>query len=1114
MSGGPPHVTGRRVRLLLAVIGAVVGGLLTGATGAFGYWLAMSDDNPSLATADTLPKGATPALATPGALDPLSPNSKTVYVTFAAASTSPGNVAIPAGQYTLRRYPAAGDPVPVTATCSGVTTITCTESNVPDGSWQYTDTPTYGLNWVGDESEKSAPVVVDTTPPVVPVPSVTAGYVTALSVPVGVGTVTDSGSGVSTSGVLRASAALSGGTCGAFGSFTEISLTDGSDTSVLSNTCYQYQQQATDNVGNTTTSTPSNTVKVDNTAPTVPAPAVTAGYVITSTVPVALGTVTDAGSGVNTSGVLRASAALSGGTCGPFDSFTAVSLTAGTDTTVLSDTCYQYQQQATDNAGNVGTSTTSNTVKVDTTAPPVPTLTHSTLSNVSVTGTNVYYRSTASSGGFTVTASSTDSESGIASYSFPSLGTGWTFTGSGATRTYSWSGTNPTTSSGGLAVTATNNAGQTSSGSNATNPITMVSDTTAPTVAVPSVTAGYVTALSVPVGVGTVTDSGSGVSTSGVLRASAALSGGTCGAFGSFTEISLTDGSDTSVLSNTCYQYQQQATDNVGNTTTSTPIQHRQSRQHCADVRGHVPGRLGQLQQHQLGRGLHRQALRDSQRHGQRRGPGAGQHPVQHRNHQRQVLERHRLRLGHRSQVPGLPGRRHLDPGLPQHQLPRRRKHLHRPGLRHRHRRKHPDHPHHHLHHRQHCADVRGHVPGRLGQLQQHQLGRGLHRKLCGTASDTGSGVAQVQVSIQSNTGTTSGKYWNGTAFASGTEVKSPASLAGGTWTLAFPSTNFPADGSTYTVRAYATDTAGNTQTTPTTTFTIDNTAPTSAVTFPVASGSYNNTSWAAGCTAKLCGTASDTGSGVAQVQVSIQSNTGTTSGKYWNGTAFASGTEVKSPASLAGGTWTLAFPSTNFPADGSTYTVRAYATDTAGNTQTTPTTTFTIDATAPTITGLTLAGGTARKIEWGDTITITFSEQMRASTLCSSWTTGADSDIRNLSSNVSVAIGNGTAPATGNDYLTVTATGCSFGTLDLGSNQYVTGAVTFSNSGGNGSAVEWNGSTSTLTITLGKVASGATRIRANVPNSSPTYGNSSIRDSAGNPLSTPSFTLPSGPQF
>jgi hypothetical protein len=54
----------------------------------------------------------------------------------------------------------------VTASCSGTGTITCTESSVPDGTWQYTDTPTYAANWVGTESAMSKPVTVNTTPAV------------------------------------------------------------------------------------------------------------------------------------------------------------------------------------------------------------------------------------------------------------------------------------------------------------------------------------------------------------------------------------------------------------------------------------------------------------------------------------------------------------------------------------------------------------------------------------------------------------------------------------------------------------------------------------------------------------------------------------------------------------------------------------------------------------------------------------------------------------------------------------------------------------------------------------------------------------------------------------
>ncbi|MGD0255195.1 MAG: hypothetical protein ABSB99_06550 [Acidimicrobiales bacterium] len=46
--------------------------------------------------------------------------------------------------------------------------------------------------------------------------------------------------------------------------------------------------------------------------------------------------------------------------------------------------------------------------------------------------------------------------------------------------TYTWSAANPTTTGSPPAVTATNNAGLTSSGTNTTNPFAMVADSTAP----------------------------------------------------------------------------------------------------------------------------------------------------------------------------------------------------------------------------------------------------------------------------------------------------------------------------------------------------------------------------------------------------------------------------------------------------------------------------------------------------------------------------------------------------------------------------------------------------------------------------------------------------------
>ena len=59
--------------------------------------------------------------------------------------------------------------------CSGTDPITCTESEVPEGRWQYADTPTYGTNWVGTPSVRSAPVTVDTTSPVVAVRTPVSG---------------------------------------------------------------------------------------------------------------------------------------------------------------------------------------------------------------------------------------------------------------------------------------------------------------------------------------------------------------------------------------------------------------------------------------------------------------------------------------------------------------------------------------------------------------------------------------------------------------------------------------------------------------------------------------------------------------------------------------------------------------------------------------------------------------------------------------------------------------------------------------------------------------------------------------------------------------------------
>jgi hypothetical protein len=151
------------------------------------------------------------------------------------------------------------------------------------------------------------------------------------------------------------------------------------------------------------------------------------------------------------------------------------------------------------------------------------------------------------------------------------------------------------------------------------------------------------------------------------------------------------------------------------------------------------------------------------------------------------------------------------------------------------------------------------------------------------------------------------------------------------------------------------TDNAGNTGGALSPTFKYDATNPSSALTFPTSSGPFNTAGWNVGCSSSICGTASDATSGVASVKVSIQQG----SGNYWNGSSFGSASEVKITATSTT-SWTLAFPASNFPADGS-YTVRVYATDNAANTQSSATSqTFTIDKTAPVVTLTSPADGSS----------------------------------------------------------------------------------------------------------------------------------------------------------
>jgi len=278
-------------------------------------------------------------------------------------------------------------------------------------------------------------------------------------------------------------------------------------------------------------------------------------------------------SGVATAGntLSRASSTLTSGTCGTFGTYTLI--TGGYDPvspktdTVADGACYSYRFVVADTFGNT-TTYTSGDIKVDTTVPSAPTLAYSALSNVSATGNTLYFRPGAASGSFTITATSTDPTAGIASYAFPSFGSGWTSTpGALGVNTYAWTGAN-TATGGSPAVTATNNAATTSAAST----IAVTADSTAPTAGTITYADGSTTNTTVSVAFTTGSDSGSGLANRLLQRASATYDGTTCAALGSFATIATDTASpfvDTVVRGN-CYTYQYVVSDNVGNTTTAT----------------------------------------------------------------------------------------------------------------------------------------------------------------------------------------------------------------------------------------------------------------------------------------------------------------------------------------------------------------------------------------------------------------------------------------------------------------------------------------------------------------------------------------------------------------
>jgi hypothetical protein len=132
----------RRFLILLVVVAAGFPG------GAAAAW-ALTGSGSGAAQAKTLGSGNAPSASASG---------RKVTVSWTASSYTNGGIV---AAYVIRRYSVAtGIGQAAANSCSGtISALTCTENNVPAGSWQYTVTPAAG-NWRGVESAKSAGVVV------------------------------------------------------------------------------------------------------------------------------------------------------------------------------------------------------------------------------------------------------------------------------------------------------------------------------------------------------------------------------------------------------------------------------------------------------------------------------------------------------------------------------------------------------------------------------------------------------------------------------------------------------------------------------------------------------------------------------------------------------------------------------------------------------------------------------------------------------------------------------------------------------------------------------------------------------------------------------------------
>lgn len=285
-------------------------------------------------------------------------------------------------------------------------------------------------------------------------------------------------------------------------------------------------------------------------------------------------------SGLISSVLTMQAASISNGTCGSYGS--ATTLIGKPTQSGLTTGCYLFTLTGTDNVGNVAVIST--TVIVDGTPPPTPTLAFTGLNNAYYSSSlnTLFFRKVAG-GTYTVTASSSDAESGVAYTFTPLTGNGFTGTQTGGQVSYTF-GTTASQPLSARTIVAVNGAG----GTSGTASYTAILDSTAPaggalTVNGTAASAGGTTSSNTTASFAidvrsdwseTASASASGLVASTLVRDQATLTNNVCGAFGSATTIAgaPSQGAAAGIATGFCYRYTLSAADQVGNTSTLSTI--------------------------------------------------------------------------------------------------------------------------------------------------------------------------------------------------------------------------------------------------------------------------------------------------------------------------------------------------------------------------------------------------------------------------------------------------------------------------------------------------------------------------------------------------------------